>query len=221
MTVARNHRSVHVVVLALTVAAAGCSHDPEAMKRQYLASGDAYMAKQKYAEASIEYQNAIQQDDHFGEARTKLATAYLRQGNGSKALAESVRAADLMPADADAQLQAANLLILAEQFNDTEDRARNVLERNPKDVRATVALGNALAGLKDLDGAVTQLEEAIRLDPGRSGSYTNLATLQLGAGRLREAEGAYRAAVDKAHVQLDASLLGAREVAFFPPVTGG
>ncbi len=30
-----------------------------------------------------------------------------------------------------------------------------------------------------------------------------------------------RAAVDKAHVQLDASLLGAREVAFFPPVTGG
>ncbi len=30
-----------------------------------------------------------------------------------------------------------------------------------------------------------------------------------------------RAAVDKAHAQLDASLLGAREVAFFPPVTGG
>lgn len=30
-----------------------------------------------------------------------------------------------------------------------------------------------------------------------------------------------RAAVDKAHVQLDAPLLGAREVAFFPPVTGG
>ncbi|MBC8036137.1 MAG: molybdopterin converting factor subunit 1 [Rhizobiales bacterium] len=30
-----------------------------------------------------------------------------------------------------------------------------------------------------------------------------------------------RAAVDKAHVPLDASLMGAREVAFFPPVTGG
>ncbi len=30
-----------------------------------------------------------------------------------------------------------------------------------------------------------------------------------------------RAAVDKAHVQLDAPLFGAREVAFFPPVTGG
>ena len=30
-----------------------------------------------------------------------------------------------------------------------------------------------------------------------------------------------RAAVDQAHVALDAPLKGAREVAFFPPVTGG
>ena len=30
-----------------------------------------------------------------------------------------------------------------------------------------------------------------------------------------------KAAVDQAHAQLDASILGAKEVAFFPPVTGG
>jgi molybdopterin synthase sulfur carrier subunit len=30
-----------------------------------------------------------------------------------------------------------------------------------------------------------------------------------------------RAAIDKSHVSLDAPLDGAREVAFFPPVTGG
>ncbi len=30
-----------------------------------------------------------------------------------------------------------------------------------------------------------------------------------------------RAAVDQNHVALDAPVLGAREVAFFPPVTGG
>lgn len=30
-----------------------------------------------------------------------------------------------------------------------------------------------------------------------------------------------RAAVDQTHVVLDASIAGAREVAFFPPVTGG
>lgn len=30
-----------------------------------------------------------------------------------------------------------------------------------------------------------------------------------------------RAAVDKSHAQFDAAIGGAREVAFFPPVTGG
>ena len=33
--------------------------------------------------------------------------------------------------------------------------------------------------------------------------------------------GVVRAAVDKAHVQPTASIAGAREIAFFPPVTGG
>jgi sulfur-carrier protein len=30
-----------------------------------------------------------------------------------------------------------------------------------------------------------------------------------------------RAAIDQAHAPLDASITGAREIAFFPPVTGG
>jgi molybdopterin synthase sulfur carrier subunit len=33
--------------------------------------------------------------------------------------------------------------------------------------------------------------------------------------------GVVRAAIDKAHVKPDASIAGAREVAFFPPMTGG
>jgi sulfur-carrier protein len=33
--------------------------------------------------------------------------------------------------------------------------------------------------------------------------------------------GVVRAALDKSHVQPSASIAGAREIAFFPPVTGG
>ncbi len=36
-----------------------------------------------------------------------------------------------------------------------------------------------------------------------------------------EREGVIRAAVDQVHARHDASLRGAREIAFFPPVTGG
>ena len=36
-----------------------------------------------------------------------------------------------------------------------------------------------------------------------------------------ENDGVIRAAIDQKHVRADASLLGARELAFFPPMTGG
>ncbi|WP_020179255.1 molybdopterin converting factor subunit 1 [Methylopila sp. M107] len=36
-----------------------------------------------------------------------------------------------------------------------------------------------------------------------------------------EADGAIRTAIDRRHVRPDAPLDGAREIAFFPPMTGG
>jgi sulfur-carrier protein len=44
-------------------------------------------------------------------------------------------------------------------------------------------------------------------DPGCAAAFADRRTL--------------RAAVNQSHVKLDASIAGAREVAFFPPVTGG
>lgn len=40
-------------------------------------------------------------------------------------------------------------------------------------------------------------------------------------GHAFETEGLIRAAIDRIHVKPDAALAGAREVAFFPPMTGG
>jgi tetratricopeptide (TPR) repeat protein len=57
-------------ISALTVA---CSKDPEVAKREYVRSGDAYVAKKQYKEAIIEYRNAVQLDPRYGEARAKLA----------------------------------------------------------------------------------------------------------------------------------------------------
>jgi sulfur-carrier protein len=36
-----------------------------------------------------------------------------------------------------------------------------------------------------------------------------------------ENEGVVRAAIDKVHAKPDAAIAGAREIAFFPPMTGG
>jgi tetratricopeptide (TPR) repeat protein len=164
---------------------------------KYAKSGDAYMAAGKTAEAIIEYRNAIDKDPRAGDVRVKLADAYLAQGDGAKAIGEYVRAADVLP-DATVQLKAGKLLLLARRFDDAKVRAEKALAAEPKNVEAQILLANALAGLKDLDGAVKELEEAIQLQPDRSATFANLGELELGRGRRDAAEAAFKRAVELA-----------------------
>ena len=62
--------------------------------------------------------------------------------------------------------------------------------------RSQILLANALAGLKDLKAAVEEIEEALRLDPQRGSSYTNLGTFELARGRRDAAEVAFKKAVE-------------------------
>ncbi len=63
----------------------------------------------------------------------------------------------------------------------------------------------------ELPAAVTTVNELIdwlrTRDDGYDSAFANLKLI--------------RAAVDQEHVDLDAAIRGAREIAFFPPVTGG
>jgi tetratricopeptide (TPR) repeat protein len=183
---------------ALTLAlvwASGCS-DPAKKKQSYLESGNRYFAEGKYDEAAIEYQNAIQIDARFGQARIKLAETYVRQGNHSSAVGEYVRAADLLPDDLALQLTAGGYLLLAGRAEDARTRAEAVLAREPGDIDAHVLRGNALAGLKDFEAAVEEIEEAIKLEPGRSASYTSLGAVELARGARDQAERAFKTAVE-------------------------
>src|SRR5262245_28121463 len=93
-----------VPLVLLLVALGGCSRDPEKLKVEYVASGDRYVAEKKYAEAALQFRNAIAEDARFGEARFKLASALEKSGDLPGAYREYVRAADLMPKDITAQL---------------------------------------------------------------------------------------------------------------------
>jgi tetratricopeptide (TPR) repeat protein len=188
-------RLLMATLVIAAAAAAGCSADPEVAKREYLASGDRYLADGKLNEAIVQYRNAIQQDPRFGEARLKLAEAYEKTDQPVNALREYVRAADLMPDDVDLQIKAGRYLILARQFEDARNRALNALEKDPRNPGAQVLLGNALAGLNDFESAVTELEEAISIDPTVE-AYASLGAARRAAGQTAEAEEAFQRAVE-------------------------
>ncbi|SFH13819.1 molybdopterin converting factor subunit 1 [Methylobacterium gossipiicola] len=71
---------------------------------------------------------------------------------------------------------------------------------------------------------VGKAEEVVDLPPGLATVSDLLAWLR-GRGEeyayAFEGDGVVRVAVDRVHAKPDASLLGASEIAFFPPMTGG
>ena len=61
--------------------------------------------------------------------------------------------------------------------------------------------------------------------PNEVGTVAELVSWLKGRGEeyayAFENEGVVRAAIDHSHVKPDAAIAGAREIAFFPPMTGG
>jgi tetratricopeptide (TPR) repeat protein len=200
-----SHARLFVAVVFLAGALCGC-HNPEASSRAHLARGDQYFAAKKYDEASIEYRSAIQQMPRLAEAHYKLAETLAAKSDVVGALGAYVRAADLDPKNADAQIKAANLLLLARRYEDARTRLRAVLTLEPSNTRALIMLGNALAGLGNLDEAVAANQRAVALAPDRDGMYINLGALQYIRGDKIEAEAAYLAAVKVAPTSVPAHL---------------
>jgi tetratricopeptide (TPR) repeat protein len=181
---------------ALACAATGCWKDTETLKRDYFESGRKYVTEGKLAEAAIQFRSAIQQDANYGEARYQLAETLRATGDVRGAYREYIRAADLLPANAEAQLKAAGMYLLAGQFEDARARALRALDLEPKNVEAHIVMGAALAGVKQLDAAIRQVENAIELDPDRGLTYTNLGAIHLAQGKTAEAEASFKRATE-------------------------
>ncbi len=195
MSIRTQSRCVSVLIVGALVVA-GCSWSPEARKQRFLESGDAYFRDGKFSEAAIQYRNAVQIDARFGAARLGLARSHEKLGDRRRALAEYVRAADLLPDDRAAQVTAGNYLLSARRFDEAKARADAVLAVESKNVEAQVLLGNSLAGLRNIDQAISEIEEAIKIDPLRGATYANLGALEMGRGRADAAERAFKRTVE-------------------------
>jgi tetratricopeptide (TPR) repeat protein len=194
--------AITIVATSLT----GCSRNNAEAVRAYIARGDADMAKGKTSEAIIEYKNAAQRDPRQGQLRNKLAEAYTSVGDAPNAFREVMAAAELLPNDVGAQFRAAVLNLAARRYDDARAYADKALALDPTNIDARVARGNALAGLKDLNAAVSEMQQAIKLDPERALTYLNLAGVQQAQGNPQKAEDTFKQAVALAPKSVEARL---------------
>lgn len=147
-----------VLLLFAALLTVACSKDPQVARTEFLEKGNRFLAQGKSQEAIVEYRNALQQDPRYAEARLKLSEAYAQAGNQQEAFREAVRAADLLPDDVAAQVRAGQFLLLFGQFEDAKTRAEKALFKDPKSTDALIVRANAMAGLKDLGGALKEME---------------------------------------------------------------
>jgi tetratricopeptide (TPR) repeat protein len=210
------HRRFLLVVIASLALVAGCSKDPNVAKREFVESGDTFMEQGKTSEAIIQYRNAVQQDPLYGIARLKLSRALRQSGDFTNAYREGVRAADILKTDASAQVEAGELLLLARQFPEAQDRADKALSIDPKMVPAQILRANALAGLNKPEDAIKDIEAAIRLQPDRSQTYTTLGAMEAFRGNRDRALDAFQKAVQMDPKSIDARL----SLGYFQWVTG-
>jgi tetratricopeptide (TPR) repeat protein len=185
-----------VVALFCALAIGGCTRDPTILAGRRVAAGDRYVSGKRFGEAIIEYRTALTYTPRSGDTHLKLADAYLKNDDLRNAFPEYLRAADSLLDNEDAQLKAGNLLLMAGRFQEAKVRARNALKSNPKNVAALILLGNALAGLKDLDSAVEIGQQAALLEPERAGIYRNMGVFELARGDIASAERAFKHALE-------------------------
>jgi len=178
-----------VCAAAFATVSFGCSRASGALER-----GNQFFEQKNYRGALVEYRTAVAKDPTSAVARQQLAKTYRALGAMDEAWREYVRAADLLPDDENAQLEAADALLQTGQFEDGRMRAENVLKKNPKSVRAQMLRAYGTAGLRDIDSAIKDVRKALELDPTRANSYASLGVLELARGRAEEAEAALKQA---------------------------
>jgi tetratricopeptide (TPR) repeat protein len=180
-----------VCTAALVLGAAGCSRQSGAGA---LERGNKLFDEKDYKGAVIEYRAAVAHDPSSGIARQKLAQTLQLIGSPDAAWREFVRAADLLPDNEAAQLDAGYALLQTGQYEDARSRAERVLARNSSSLKAQMLRAYAAAGLRDIDSAVKDVQKALELDPSRALNYANLGSLELARGRAEEAEAALKQA---------------------------
>lgn len=126
-----------LLVLGCLASICGC----RTSKESFLARGDKFFAAGKYADAALNYGNAIKRDPNYGEAYYHLAQAEIKEQKPREAFDASYRAFQLLPNNIAAKEQLGSLSLefyLVSQsrpqrfYNLVQQVSDELLHRNPK-----------------------------------------------------------------------------------------
>lgn len=191
----------HGLVLSLTLLLFSCQGDPQAKRDAYLESGQRYFEEESYPEALIQFRNVLQIDENFVPGRLALARTFQKVNDHQSALLQFQKAVELDGANVEARLELAGYFLLLgrqdkQYFSKAREFAQEILAADPSRIDARILLGNAFAGLQDVERSIQEMESILQEDPQNLTAYLNLGVFRLGLNDTENAEKAFLEAVE-------------------------
>ncbi len=188
---------VILVILAVGVLT-GCRDSPQQKAARFLQSGEKHMEKRDYAAAILEFRNAARLSPQDAEPYYRLGLAFIAVSSPKEAAQALLKATQLNPHHADAQLKVAELMLLSRKedlLQRAYQRIQGVLAEQPdnSDALFVMASGEALRG--DLANAEKYLREALQRHPEHLRSSAALALVRLAQNDLSGAEEILQSAI--------------------------
>jgi tetratricopeptide (TPR) repeat protein len=180
------------VVIAASFALSGCK-----TKQGYVTTGNKLFEAGKYADASINYRNALQKDPEFGEAHYRLGLVALKQGDARLAYTELSRAVELLTGNDDAKKKLGDLCLKAyladarrpvALYNRTAQLAEQLLAKNGSSFEGLKFKGYLALTDRKPEEAIALFRKALQAKPSEPNLTTVLAQTMHQNGQSQEAE---------------------------------
>jgi cytochrome c-type biogenesis protein CcmH/NrfG len=170
--------------------------------------GAAYSALGKHAEAIAHYRKAAEISPEYPDAHSNLGSALASVGKLDEAVAEFNKALELNPEFAEAHTSLGGILARQGRWDQAILHLRKAVESKPDYAVAQANLALALDSVGKADEAIPHEEAAVKISGGGDPAMLSfLGSLYAKAGRLPEAAGVTRQALDIATRMNDRGLM--------------
>jgi len=193
----------------LLIGGSACSRTPEQKKAQFLASGKSYMASKDFVRAGFQFHNATKVAPKDPEPYYQMGLAHLERAGYGEAVAALVKATQLDPKHAGAQLKLAEVLAATHDrrlLEEGEKRLRDLVNTRPDDVDALATLAVVESQLEEPERAERRLEQTLEKFPQNLKAISALARLKLARKDFAGVEEVLKEALSKNPRSMDVAL---------------
>ncbi|MFY9397485.1 MAG: tetratricopeptide repeat protein [Desulfomonilia bacterium] len=175
------------VVIPCLLLTSGCSKSPEEKREAYLESARAYLDKEKFAEAAIELQNALQITPDDSKTLVTLGEVQLKLLKAAEAYKSFSRAVAADPKNTKAHEYLTSILLLSGNYDLAQKQASTVLEYDPENRKAREMLAQALFQGGQKDEAVAIMDGLLEDPKPLEATIINAVQMYMATNRAQDA----------------------------------